>query len=168
MPAVPVLVSRCLLGLPCRYDGDTKPSILPALGKHPEINWIPVCPETDGGLPVPRTPCELEAGASASDILAGRGRVLASDGRDCTHEYCLGARMALERAHRSGAHFALLKAKSPSCGTHQIYDGTFSRTLKPGRGIAAELLFSAGIALFSEDELENLSRTLALSRPESD
>ena len=137
MSAIPVLVSRCLLGFACRYDGKAKPSILPLLGEIPEVNWIPVCPEVEGG-------------------------------RDCTREYCLGAQLALQSAETNRAKFALLKAKSPSCGTRSIYDGTFSRTLIPGRGITAELLAGAGIALFSEDELESFSRTVARALPESD
>ena len=168
MSAIPVLVSRCLLGFACRYDGNAKPSILPLLGEIPEVNWIPVCPEVEGGLPLPRTPCELEPGATAADVLAGKGRVCTKEGRDCTREYCLGAQLALQSAETNRAKFALLKAKSPSCGTRSIYDGTFSRTLIPGRGITAELLAGAGIALFSEDELESFSRTVARALPESD
>lgn len=167
MSAIPVLISRCLLGFACRYDGIAKPSILPRLGELPEISWIPICPEAEGGLPIPRPPCEIEPGAAATDVLAGNGRVL-TIGRDCTREYCRGARLALLRAEAAGAKFALLKARSPSCGTRSVYDGTFSRTLIRGRGITAELLAGAGITLFSEEELESFSRTLSSSRPESD
>lgn len=168
MSAIPVLISRCLLGFACRYDGIAKPSILPRLGELPEISWIPICPEAEGGLPIPRPPCEIEPGAAATDVLAGNGRVLTKVGRDCTREYCRGARLALLRAEAAGAKFALLKARSPSCGTRSVYDGTFSRTLIRGRGITAELLDGAGITLFSEEELESFSRTLSSSRPESD
>ena len=168
MSAIPVLISRCLLGFACRYDGIAKPSILPRLGERPEISWIPICPEAEGGLPIPRPPCEIEPGAAATDVLAGNGRVLTKVGRDCTREYCRGARLALLRAEAAGAKFALLKARSPSCGTRSVYDGPFSRTLIRGRGITAELLAGAGITLFSEEELESFSRTLSSSRPESD
>lgn len=168
MSAIPVLISRCLLGFACRYDGIAKLSILPRLGERPEISWIPICPEAEGGLPIPRPPCEIEPGAAATDVLAGNGRVLTKVGRDCTREYCRGARLALLRAEAAGAKFALLKARSPSCGTRSVYDGTFSRTLIRGRGITAELLAGAGITLFSEEELESFSRTLSSSRPESD
>lgn len=168
MSAIPVLISRCLLGFACRYDGIAKPSILPRLGELREISWIPICPEAEGGLPIPRPPCEIEPGVAATDVLAGNGRVLTKVGRDCTREYCRGARLALLRAEEAGAKFALLKARSPSCGTRSVYDGTFSRTLIRGRGITAELLAGAGITLFSEEELESFSRTLSSSRPESD
>ena len=168
MSAIPVLISRCLLGFACRYDGIAKPSILPRLGELREISWIPICPEAEGGLPIPRPPCEIEPGAAATDVLAGNGRVLTKVGRDCTREYCRGARLALLRAEVAGAKFAPLKARSPSCGTRSVYDGTFSRTLIRGRGITAELLAGAGITLFSEEELESFSRTLSSSRPESD
>ena len=112
MSAIPVLISRCLLGFACRYDGIAKPSILPRLGELPEISWIPICPEAEGGLPIPRPPCEIEPGAAAADVLAGSGRVLTKEGRDCTREYCRGARLALLRAEAAGAKFALLKARN--------------------------------------------------------
>lgn len=103
MSAIPVLISRCLLGFACRYDGIAKPSILPRLGELPEISWIPICPEAEGGLPIPRPPCEIEPGAAATDVLAGNGRVLTKVGRDCTREYCRGARLALLKAEAAGA-----------------------------------------------------------------
>lgn len=102
---------------------------------------IPVCPETAGGLPIPREPSE-RVGA----------RVLSRSGRDVTAEYALGAQTAEALARRFGCKKALLKANSPSCGTGQIYDGTFSGTLIPGDGMAAERLRAMGVAVYSEKE----------------
>ena len=140
----PLLISACLTGLPCRYDGRSRP-----VGRLSELaetfDLIPVCPETAGGLGVPRDPCELVRGAAKT-----------KDGRDCTSFYRKGAEVALKCAKDHRCHLALLKEKSPSCGTHCIYDGTFSETLIPGSGITARLLAECGVQVFSEDEIDLL------------
>lgn len=156
---VPVLVSRCLTGEPCRYDGRAKPAVTSRFPAD-RVRWITVCPEKDGGLPVPRPPCEIEAGATAADVLAGRARVLTREGREATREYVRGALLACEAALATGAKLALLKARSPSCSPCGVYDGSFSGTLTPGRGIAAEALDGAGLGLFSEEELDRLEDAL--------
>ena len=135
-----LLVSACLLGLCCRYDGCAKPNAA-VLALREGHTLIPVCPETAGGLPIPREPSE-RVGA----------RVLSRSGRDVTAEYALGAQTAEALARRFGCKKALLKANSPSCGTGQIYDGTFSGTLIPGDGMAAERLRAMGVAVYSEKE----------------
>ena len=139
-----ILVSRCLLGKPCRYDGKSKP--VPVLKRLVEAGHklIPVCPEVLGGLPTPRPPAEIQAD----------GRVVNRAGEDVTEEYQLGARLALELAREHGCTLAVLKANSPSCGNNQIYDGTFSKTLISGQGIAAKLLTEAGIRVVNETQLE--------------
>lgn len=156
--ALPVIVSRCLIGGRCRYDGRVKPSIAPKLAGLglPEgaVRWVPVCPEVDGGLPVPRPPCEIEPGCTAADVLEGRARIVSVEGRDCTGPYSAGADAALAAARSSGAAVALLKARSPACGSCGVYDGTFSGRLVPGRGIAAERLARAGLQIFSEEACE--------------
>lgn len=161
---IPVLISRCLLGECCRYSGVAKPSIVPKLaeaGIAPgSVRFIPVCPEVEGGLPVPRPPCEIEPGTQAEDVLCGRARILSSCGSDCSAPYVRGARAALAAAERSGARIALLKARSPACSPQGVYDGSFSGRLVPGRGIAAELLASRGIALFSEETLPGFACAL--------
>lgn len=124
-------------------------------------DWVACCPEMDGGLPCPRKPCEIEPGFEGGDVLDGRARVLAGDRTDCTAQYLAGARHACRIAASFGIRAALLKAKSPSCGCGAIYDGTHSRRLKPGRGVAAELLQRAGLEVFSEAELEQLRSRLA-------
>lgn len=134
-----ILVSRCLLGYPCRYDGASKPNpaILALSEKH---TLIPVCPECDGGLPTPRVPAER----------CGE-RVTNQNGVDVTQEYTLGAKIALETARREGVALAILKARSPSCGHGEIYDGSFSHTLIDGDGVTAELLLSHGIPVYTEE-----------------
>ena len=139
-----IIVSACLLGTPCRYDGKSKPSeAVIALGEKYEL--VPVCPECLGGLPTPRLPCEIKD-----------GKVLRIDGKDCTPEYTLGAQKSLEIARENGADTAILKAKSPSCGKYQIYDGTYSGTLINGQGVTAKLFIENNITVLDEEELNKL------------
>ena len=149
-PEEKLIVSACLAGFPCRYDGkaQTDPEIedLVKCGKA-----VPVCPEALGGLPTPRVPCEI-VGGSGEDVLAGSARVIAFDGRiafDCTDAFIKGARAALKAAKDIGAARSVLKANSPSCGFGTIYDGSFSGTRKPGSGVAAALLSQNGITIES-------------------
>ena len=139
----PLFVSACLLGVPCRYDGRSKPldkTIISELDRRYQL--IPVCPEQMGGLETPRLPCELR-----------NGRVIRKDGADLTESYQRGAEEVLRLARLSGVRKALLKAKSPSCGVGRIYDGSFSGKLIPGDGLTAKMLISHGIEVFSEDTL---------------
>ena len=128
-----MIVSACLAGFPCRYDGKAKPCAeaveLVRAGKA-----IPVCPEQLGGLPTPRPPCEIRS-----------GRVIDTSGADRTESFHRGAQAVLTLAQTYGATYALLQNRSPSCGTGWIYDGTFSKTLIAGDGITARLLQENGI-----------------------
>ena len=144
-----LLISSCLLGVPCRYDGKSKPIPLPEeLTKH--VTLIPVCPEVLGGLPTPRPPSELVSRTT------GAIRVINSEGTDVTANYVSGAEKTLAIAKENGCAYALLKEKSPSCSGGQVYDGTFSRTLTDGNGVTAELLKSNGIKVFGESEIYTL------------
>ena len=135
-----LLVSACLLGTPCRYDGKSKKNeAVCALAERFEL--IPVCPEVLGGLPTPRTPSE-RLGAC----------VVRKDGRDVTADYRRGAECALETARREGVLAAVLKERSPSCGSGEIYDGTFTGALTAGDGVTAELLKSNGMTVYGEGE----------------
>lgn len=135
-----ILISACLLGRKCRYDGKDKNKIdLSILTEH---NLFPVCPEVDGGLPVPRAPSE-RVGVY----------IMNKEGKDVTKEYILGAELALKTAVDNNCSIAILKAKSPSCGKGIIYDGTFSRNLTEGNGVTAELLIKNGITVYTEDEI---------------
>ena len=144
-----LLISSCLLGVPCRYDGKSKPVPLPKeLTDNFEL--IPVCPEVLGGLPTPRAPAEIVS------RVAGEIKVVNSEGTDVTQNYLSGAIKALEIAKANGCAYALLKEKSPSCSGGQVYDGTFSRILTNGDGVTAGLLKSNGIKVFGESEIEAL------------
>ena len=115
-----ILVSACLLGVPCRYDGQSKahPLARALCEKH---HVVPVCGEIFGGLPTPRTPAEIQG-----------DRVVTRDGRDVTEAYRRGAEAAAQLARLTGAQAAVLKERSPSCGSGAVYDGTFSGTLTEG------------------------------------
>lgn len=141
-----IAVSACLLGEPCRYDGAAKPNAaVQALSERHTI--VPVCPESMGGLPIPRLPNEIAAGADGL-------RVVDSQSADNTEAFVAGARKALGRAQQAGCTVAVLKSKSPSCGSGRIYDGTFTGTLTDGWGVAAALFRDAGIHVIDETELE--------------
>lgn len=141
-----LLVSACLLGEACRYDAKSKPLPAGTLRRLRErYTLIPVCPEQAGGLPTPRAPSER------------RGvKVVTQAGRDVTAEYEAGAAFAVKLAKEHGCELALLKARSPSCGKNEIYDGTFTRTLTPGRGVTAEALLDAGMKIYTEEEIRLL------------
>ena len=136
-----ILVSACLLGLCCRYDGQSKAdeAVLALMKSH---TLVPVCPEQLGGLPTPRCPCEIRD-----------GRVIARDGTDRTAEYRKGAEEALRLCRLFSCEAAVLKARSPSCGAGQVYDGSFSGTVREGNGVTADLLIRSGIPVWTEKEL---------------
>ena len=139
-----LLVSSCLLGTPCRYDGRSKADArIQALAEKYEL--VPVCPEELGGLPTPREPSERQG-----------ERVVMRSGRDVTEEYRRGAEAALALCLQNGCKAAVLKEKSPSCGCGQVYDGTFSRRLIAGDGVTAELLKAHGITVYGESGAEKL------------
>ena len=139
----PTLVSACLLGRPCRFDGtaSTDSDVKAAEAVH---LFTPICPEVDGGLPIPRTPAEI-VGGDGYDVLEGRARVMDRDGLDQTEFYLAGARAAVDAARQSGAREAWLKSRSPACACDRIYDGTFSGTIRPGVGVATAMLRNAGV-----------------------
>ena len=143
-----ILVSRCLLGEACRYDGASRPVEEIQKLREQGHTLIPVCPEVDGGLPVPRPPAELQVD----------GKVINREGRDVTAAYQAGACHALEMALHYGCTVAVLKEKSPSCGNGIIYDGSFSGTLVPGQGVTARLLTRHGIRVLGEHTLSQLFR----------
>lgn len=150
-----VLVSACLLGIACRFDGASCPEEslcdLAARG-----GAVPICPEVAGGLPSPRLPAEIEgahAGLDGHAVLDGSSRVVRCDGVDLTGAFVAGAGAALALAQRLGIGRAILKAHSPSCGVGRIHDGKFAGTLSPGDGVTAALLKRAGLDVISEEKL---------------
>ena len=146
----PILVSACLAGRACRFDGTgAHQDAVAAL--IAEGRAVLVCPEVDGGLGTPRPAAEIQGGDGA-DVIAGRARVVTEEGDDVTDAYLKGAERALAIARESGATTAILKTRSPSCGKGSIYDGTFSGTLDAGDGVTAALLKAEGIEVLSDEE----------------
>ena len=138
-----LLISACLLGARCRYDGASKPH--PLVGQLAERHTlVPVCPEQLGGLPTPRPPAERRG-----------DRVVTKTG-DVTEQYRRGAEETLKLCKLFGCEVAVLKERSPSCGHGQVYDGTFSGTLTAGDGVMAELLMTHSIPVYGESQIEAL------------
>lgn len=141
-----LLISMCLLGEPCRYDGKSVPLDGTIIEKLKEkYTLVTVCPEQEGGLPTPRIPAERQG-----------KNVVRRDGVDVTAEYRKGAEVALSLCRRFDISIALMKAKSPSCGAGRIYDGTFSGTLTDGDGVTVSLLSGNGIKIFTENDINSL------------
>ena len=147
-----IAVSACLLGEPCRFDGRAKPCVRVQKLAERGHELVPVCPEAAGGLPTPRTPCEIVRAPwmGARSQAARPWKIVDANGVERTEAYAHGARIELARAEAAGCELAILKAKSPSCGSGEVYDGTFSGTLIPGQGIAAAAFRDAGIPVADE------------------
>ena len=148
-----ILISSCLLGQPVRYDGKG------ALCQHPLIaRWqaeqrlLSVCPETSGGLPTPRPSAEIDGG-QGEQVLRGTTSVLSIDQQDFSREFISGAKITLEKCQRHHIKMAILKARSPSCGSQSTYSGDFSGQLVSGQGVTTALLESHGIKVFDEEML---------------
>jgi uncharacterized protein YbbK (DUF523 family) len=137
-----ILVSACLAGFNCRYDGGNKANVK-IIQLVKEGKAIPVCPEQLGGLMTPRPAAEQTAD----------GRVLTANGEDLTAAFEQGARKVLVLCQQYGCTQAILRAKSPSCGAGKIYDGTFTDRLTDGYGVTAKLLKDNGIEVISEEDL---------------
>ena len=139
-----LLISECLCGVSCRYDGkDNLIEQLPLL--KDTFDLVTVCPEVLGGLTIPRDPAERQG-----------KRVCTANGTDVTTEFHKGAQIALHIAIQQGCKQALMKAKSPSCGYKRIYDGSFTRTLKDGHGCTVEALLKENIRIYTEHDIELL------------
>ena len=138
----PLLVSACLLGVRCNHLGEanTHDAVVALRSTH---RVVPVCPETAGGLPTPRRRAERQPDGTVRD----------EDGHDVTEWFARGASHAVQLAAATGARRAVLKARSPSCGCREIYDGSFDGTRVRGEGITAEALRRAGIEVVSEEDV---------------
>jgi len=143
------VVSACLAGLKCNYEGKCKVSErvvrLVKAGKA-----IPICPEQLGGLPTPRTSVEI-VGGSGEDVLDGKARVVARGHFEATSQFIKGAQESLKLAKLVNVKKAILKSKSPSCGCGKIYDGNFKGGLKEGNGVTAALFLREGIEVEAEN-----------------
>ena len=138
-----ILISACLLGACCRYDGASKAHPLAAALAECHT-LVPVCPEQLGGLPTPRPPAER------------RGNRVVTQSGDVTEQYRRGAEETLKLCELLGCEAAVLKERSPSCGFGKIYDGSFSGRLIDGNGVAAALLAANGIEIYGESGIESL------------
>ena len=148
---IKILVSECLYGgRAVRYDGREIPETHPTFLKWKEEGrLIPICPEVFGGLPTTRP-----------DAQRVGDKVIARTGTDVTEEYAKGAREALRLAEEHNVAFAIMKQKSPSCGSKIIYDGTFTGTKIPGQGLAVEMLRKAGVKVFGEEDIDEAAAYL--------
>ena len=141
-----VLISACLAGINCKFNGENNlldSGILDEISK--KYHLLFVCPEVFGGLSTPREPAEMKGGL-----------VVTKTAKDVSENFKFGAEICLKIAKLNSCKKAILKARSPSCGSGQIYDGSFTKKLIFGDGVAAKLLKENGILVFSEDEIGRL------------
>ena len=136
-----IMVSACLLGKNCRYDGgnNRNEELLEMLAGQ-EV--IPVCPEVAGGLPVPRVPAEISG-----------GRVVNREGQDVDEAFRRGAEKVMEIAEKEQPDLIILQSRSPSCGVNEIYDGSFSGKKVPGHGIFAGMALDADYKVIDAEDL---------------
>lgn len=146
MKEIKVLISSCLLGRNVKYSGgnNLSPKLIELLKKY-DIKLVEVCPEVFGGLSTPRESAEII-----------KDKVMNKIGKDVSFEFEEGAKKTLNLAIKNKVDFAILKERSPSCGTNYIYDGSFSRKLIAGKGLSAKILVENDIVVFSEEELEKI------------
>ncbi len=135
------LVSACLCGIACRYDGKAKP-VPEIIRMHRAGLAVAVCPECLGGLKAPRLPCEIR-----------NGRVFDKGGSEHTEAFRRGAELVLGREKLLGAATAILQERSPSCGSSVVYDGSFSGRLVPGQGVTTAILRENGVVVHSENDI---------------
>ena len=137
-----IAVSSCLLGVNCKYNGKSNcnDDIIKLKEKY---ELVPICPEVLGGLPTPRVPAEII-----------NNKVINQEGIDVTSNYNEGAKKALKILQENNIKIAILKAKSPSCGKDQIYDGTFSHTLTQGNGVTTNLFLENDIVVLNENNFK--------------
>ena len=166
-PRVRILVSACLLGERVRYDGGDARTASDRLARWAEEGRrVPLCPEVEGELPVPRPPAEID-GEGGGAVLRGEARVVDDAGRDVTPHFLTGARRVVHAALDGGVGLAIFKDGSPSCGSAYIYDGSFTGTRRPGRGVTAALLEEHGVPVFSEHQIEEAAACLERMRSRS-
>lgn len=138
-----IMVSACLLGRNCKYSGGNNRNEA-VIRYLQDKEYIPVCPEVEAGMPVPRPPVEIRD-----------GRVVSIEGKDLDAVYRKGVSKVMEILEKEDIGLAILKAKSPTCGVHEIYDGTFTGKKIPGQGILAQALQDAGIPIVDEKDVES-------------
>jgi len=137
-----VAVSSCLIGEKCRYNatGSLNQPLIDSLTE----GYIDLCPELLAGLPIPRLPCEI-VGGEGKDVIAGDAKIIDSEGNDLTAKMLLGARLALDICKTGNVTKAYLKRNSPTCGSGEIYDGSFTSKRRSGHGVFAQMLIDNGV-----------------------
>ena len=161
MKLIRVLVSSCLMGNSVRYDGGDQfcDNLSNLLFNDSRIICYAFCPEVSGGLSVPRSRAAINRNYSGYDVLNhDKAKVINSDGIDVTNEYIKGAQLALEFCKKNRISIAIMKEDSPSCGSNTLFNPTFDASKKIGPGVTAALLKKNNIAVFSEIEVEELSK----------
>lgn len=146
-----VVISSCLIGMKTTYRGKSNCHREFLEMMKTGVICIPVCPEILGGLSTPRLPSEIQNG-SGSDVIERRSRVRHNDGTDVTLHYLRGAREVLRLVRLVEPDIIIFKERSPSCGVHQIYDGTFSHQVIEGEGVTTAILCRHGFSVFSEKD----------------
>ena len=155
-----ILISACLLGEPVRYDGTDLFIDHPLIKKWlDQGRLIAVCPEVEGGLPVPRAPAEIQKG-DGKLVLGGKSRVIDSKGEDLTNSFIKGALKSLKMALDNDCVAAILTEHSPSCASNKIYDGKFTKTKRDGVGVTTSMLEQNHIPVFNQEQLEDLQEFL--------
>jgi uncharacterized protein YbbK (DUF523 family) len=143
------LISPCLLGIRTRWDESCE-EIEELISLVRSGQAVFMCPEQLGGLTTPREPAEIERGKTAKDVFQGEAKVLTITGKDVTEQYTAGAFRILDFCQKMGIETAILKSDSPSCGSKQTYDGSYTDTKIAGKGTTAELLEQNGIKVYNE------------------
>lgn len=143
------LISACLCGINCKYNGtnNSHPYFLELL-KQGEL--LPICPEQLGGLPTPRSACEI-MGGSGAEVIQGNAQVINKTGENLRSVFIKGAHESLQLAKQADISEAILQSRSPSCGCGKIYDGTFTGKLITGDGVTAALLKMNGIKVWNDE-----------------
>lgn len=147
-----ILISACLLGVNCKYSGGSNKAdeLLKHMG---DAAFIPVCPEQLGGLSTPRLPAEIAENGDYIEILDNQGK-------NVTSQFMAGAEEVLKIAKLYDCKYAILKERSPSCGSSEVYDGSFQGRVRSGRGVTAALLEKNGIKVYSEENFDKLFENL--------
>jgi uncharacterized protein YbbK (DUF523 family) len=144
-----IVISPCLIGIRTRWD-ESCDEIEELINLVKSGQAVFMCAEQLGGMTTPREPSEIESGKTAADVLNGDAKVFSLTGKDVTEQFVVGAQRILKFCQEMGVEIAILKSYSPSCGSERTYDGTFTETIIPGKGITGELLEQNGIKVYNE------------------
>jgi len=144
-----ILISACLLGVRCRFDG-TSCIDQGLVESEQRLNYLPICPEQLGGMPTPRDPVTI-VGGDGTDVLDKNAKIIDSSGKDVTDLFLLGVEAVLQMGSITGIEKAVLKENSPSCGVHRT---NIDNNRQPGIGVLAAALSRAGVPLYTEDDYE--------------